>query len=76
MIQEVERYLREMLLEEPVEASIIMIWSLNSNDKVELALPILLKYLSNITSSPDEAKFRRIKTTNKTFMVSQILDSI
>lgn len=70
MIQEVEKYLREMLLEEPIEASIIMIWSLNNQEKVDLALPILLKYLNNITSSPDQAKFRRIKTTNKTFVVS------
>jgi hypothetical protein len=75
MIQEVEKYLRQMLDEEPVESSIIMIWSLNSQLKIDQALPILLKYLNNIISSPEEAKFRRIRTSNKVFMVSQTFSS-
>ncbi|KAI6171412.1 UBX domain-containing protein 6 [Aphelenchoides bicaudatus] len=68
MIHEVEKYLRGMLQEEPIEASIIMIWSLNSQEKIDQAVPILLKYLTNITNSPNEAKYRRIRTTNKTFL--------
>lgn len=69
MIEAVETYLRGMLNEEPAEASIIMFWSLNSQEKIDQALPILLKYLSNIVSSPEEAKYRRIRTSNKIFKV-------
>lgn len=72
MIKAVEEYLREMLNEEPTEASIIMIWSLNGQEKIDQAVTVLLKYLNNIISSPDEAKFRRIRTSNKVFKVSQL----
>jgi UBX domain-containing protein 6 len=67
MIKAVEDYLYGMLKEEPAEASIIMIWSLNSQEKIDQAVPILLKYVNNIITSPDEAKYRRIRTSNKVF---------
>ncbi|CAD5218829.1 unnamed protein product [Bursaphelenchus okinawaensis] len=68
MIDAVEQFLTAHLSEEPIEAAIIMFWSLNQKEKIDIALPIIHKYISNILLNPDEPKFRKIKTTNKVFI--------
>ena len=75
MKEKIEEYLRELLETEPTDATSLMILSLNSAQKLELGLPILIKYINNILSSPNEPKYRRIKTSNKIFLVCLFLQN-
>lgn len=71
MQQAVETFLRENLkTDDAIVASSIMIHSLNGYDaeKRQNGVEILGKYLQNIIQSPDEEKFRRIKTSNRVFV--------
>uniref|UniRef100_A0A915HKD7 UBX domain-containing protein n=1 Tax=Romanomermis culicivorax TaxID=13658 RepID=A0A915HKD7_ROMCU len=71
MQQAVETFLRENLeTQDAIVASSIMIHSLNGYDveKRQNGIEILSKYLQNIIQSPDEEKFRRIKTSNRVFV--------
>ncbi|KAI6216071.1 hypothetical protein M3Y94_00460200 [Aphelenchoides besseyi] len=68
LIAELEKFLQETLSSEPVEASILMIWSLNKGAEREVGISILSKYINNILNAPTDLKFRRIKTSNKNFV--------
>ncbi|KAI6226365.1 UBX domain-containing protein 6 [Aphelenchoides fujianensis] len=67
LVAEIESFLRETAAAEPVEAAVLMIHSLNKGAQIEQGVPILVKYVTNIVNSPNESKFRRIKTSNKIF---------
>lgn len=68
MIEAVEQFLYAQCQEEPVEAAVIMVWSLNPQDRIDQAVPVLAKYLSNIQQNPTDPKYRRIRVSNKVFV--------
>lgn len=72
IIKEIEKTLRALLDSEPIDAASIMILALNSPHKLEQGLPILLKYIKNVLQAPEETKYRRIKTSNKIYLVRLI----
>lgn len=69
MYEAIETFLREQLNGEGVDASILMINSLNSVAKSEAAISIIKKYITNIVEHPDDYKYRRIRLSNKVFSV-------
>lgn len=63
-----ESFLREQLQEEPIVASSVMVHSLNPiRERRQEAIDILSKYLDNLIAHPEEAKYRKIRTSNKIF---------
>ncbi|XP_064184811.1 UBX domain-containing protein 6-like [Anguilla rostrata] len=69
---EKEAHIKEAILkrleEDPVEASIMMIYTFNKDrEKVKAGVDIISKYVDNILSNPTEEKYRKIKRSNKVF---------
>jgi hypothetical protein len=69
MTNAVEEFLLEQMSDDPVVASALMIHSLNSPEKVRLAVETLSKYVANLVSDPGVEKYRRIRVSNKAFQV-------
>jgi UBX domain-containing protein 6 len=70
MYEAIETYLRAQLDEEPMDAAVLMLYSLNPPSKLESAIQTLIKYLNNIVADPQEIKYRKIRMSNKVFVVS------
>ncbi len=68
-MEAIEAFLVAQMSEEPIDASIIMIHSLNGRNAREAAISTLTTILGNILKEPDNSKYRRIRTTNKVFTV-------
>ncbi|XP_029470389.1 UBX domain-containing protein 6 isoform X2 [Rhinatrema bivittatum] len=67
-----EAHIREAILlhvsKDPVMASIMQIHTFNRDqEKVKLGTETIAKYLENIYSYPDEAKYQKIKLANRVF---------
>lgn len=69
MYEAIEQYLRAELQEEPVDASVLILHSLNSIEKLTAAKACLQTYIRNIITDPTNHKFLRIRCQNKIFMV-------
>lgn len=67
MKENVESFLRSQLGSDGLVAATLMIFSLNSADRREVASETLQKYIQNLIEKPDEPKFRRIRLNNKAF---------
>ncbi|KRX15811.1 UBX domain-containing protein 6 [Trichinella nelsoni] len=67
LIKAVEDHLRDCLEQEPLIASSIMIYSLNSSTRSAEVVAVLKKYLGNLLEKGDEEKYRRIRMANKIF---------
>ncbi|OUC42550.1 PUB domain protein [Trichinella nativa] len=67
LIKAVEEHLRDCLEQEPLIASSIMIYSLNSSTRSAEVVAVLKKYLGNLLEKGDEEKYRRIRMANKIF---------
>ena len=67
--ESIEVALRSHYEEDPLDASIHMIYTLNKEPLRKLGLETLQKYLTNLMDNPNDQKYRRIRTTNKVFMV-------
>lgn len=73
MYEAIEDFLRGQLVDEGVDASILMIYTLNTSSNAEIAVQTIQKYVKNILDNPDEIKFRRIKMLNKVFTVCWLI---
>ncbi|XP_071788248.1 UBX domain-containing protein 6-like [Asterias amurensis] len=61
-------HFRKMLMYRPLEASVLMIHSLNRNkERLHTCLQILCKYLDNVSNSPNDERYRKISEHNKAF---------
>ncbi|KAL1229266.1 UBX domain-containing protein [Trichinella pseudospiralis] len=67
LIKAVEEHLHDCLEQEPLIASSLMIYSLNSSSRATEVVAILKKYLGNLLDKGDDEKYRRIRMNNKIF---------
>lgn len=65
--ENLEDFLRCQLEDDAIVASSLMISSLNSEKKRQLASETLQKYIQNLIEHPGESKFCRIRMLNKAF---------
>jgi len=65
MLRAIEAYLVAQMSEEPVDASVLMIYSLNGRSAIEASISTLTTILTNILKEPDNLKYRRIRMANK-----------
>jgi len=72
MLNAIEAYLVAQMSEEPVDASVLMIYSLNSRSAIDAAISTLTTILNNILKEPNNLKYRRIRMTNKTITVGAL----
>ncbi|KAI6179913.1 UBX domain-containing protein 6 [Aphelenchoides besseyi] len=68
LLVEIEKFLRDRLISEPLESSIKMIWTLNERTQINQGLTVLAKYIKNVLADPADSKFRCIKTSNKNYI--------
>ncbi|KAI1706788.1 PUB domain-containing protein [Ditylenchus destructor] len=67
LCEAIETYLRAQIDEEPLDAAVLLLYSLNPQSRLDPAIQVMQKYLNNILSNPEEEKFRKIRTSNKVF---------
>ncbi|VDM96300.1 unnamed protein product [Thelazia callipaeda] len=67
VLRKVEEFLRSRMDQDPMTASSLMIFTLNSYEKIQICSATIQKYLQNLIECPDEAKYRRIRLNNKAF---------
>ncbi|KAK6030764.1 PUB domain protein [Ostertagia ostertagi] len=72
LMQAIEDFLMSQLLcegEDAVVPAVLLLYSLNKKPAREVAVETIGKYLQNIIENPGEAKYRRIRMSNKVFQV-------
>jgi len=68
MKQRIKEFLYSQLESEKALTAVLIIHTCNSpRDRVELCVDTLCKYIENILKNPTEAKFRKIRKSNKAF---------
>ncbi|VDP05441.1 unnamed protein product [Soboliphyme baturini] len=67
MIHVVEEYLQNCFHEDPLVTSTVMIYSLNTKERRDAGVSVLLKYLENIIDHPEDETYCRIRMSNKVF---------
>lgn len=70
MFEAIGNELSEMLADQPVDAAVYMIHTLNrSFQNISESIDTLSRYIANIIEHPTEEKYRRIKMSNRIFTV-------
>ncbi|KAK6051978.1 PUB domain protein, partial [Cooperia oncophora] len=76
LMQALEEFLMSQLHcedEDAVVPAVLLLYSLNKKPAREVAVETIGKYLQNIIENPGEAKYRRIRMSNKVFQVRLLL---